>query len=89
MNQGALDPNGSVETFVTADNTGAYTIAHVCPGMKKIQASAAGYATADRQAVQVEQGKPLAGIDFALNEGARDQRPGHGDRRHRRSRAPS
>jgi protocatechuate 3,4-dioxygenase beta subunit len=70
MNQGALDPNGSVESFATTDASGAYAVNHVSPGIKKVQASAQGYASLDRQALQVEQGKPLANLDFSLNDGA-------------------
>jgi Carboxypeptidase regulatory-like domain len=70
MNQGALDPNGSVENFVMTDATGQYTIPHLAAGMKKVQASAQGFASVERSAIQIEQGKALAGIDFALNDGA-------------------
>jgi hypothetical protein len=69
LNQNTLDPNGSIETYVTTDNTGFYTLAHLSPGMKKVQASASGYATAGRQGVNVEGGKPLSNVDFTLNEG--------------------
>lgn len=70
MGQGALDPNGSVESFVTTDASGAYSLNSVSPGIKKVRASMQGYATVDRQALQVEQGKPLVNLDFALNDGA-------------------
>lgn len=69
LTQNTLDPNGSVETFATTDNTGFYTIGHASPGMKKIQASGQGFAAASRQGVNVEAGKPVANMDFTLNEG--------------------
>jgi hypothetical protein len=69
MNQNTLDPNGSVETWVSTDPTGTYTVAHVGPGMKKVQASAPAYATAGKQAVNVEAGRSLSSIDFTMNEG--------------------
>ena len=90
MNQGALDPNGSVESYRDGGRDGRNTtVAHVCAGIKKIQASAAGYATTDRRPLQVEQGKPLAGIDFALNEGGGISGPGRRQATARRSSALS
>jgi hypothetical protein len=67
--QNALDPNGSVETFATADNTGAYTVMHVSPGMKRVTASAQGFASSSRQGMNVEAGRPQVNVDFTLNEG--------------------
>jgi Carboxypeptidase regulatory-like domain len=69
LNQGALDPNGSVESFVMSDASGQYNVPHLAAGMKKVQASAQGFATTERPAVQIENGRAIAGIDFALNDG--------------------
>jgi hypothetical protein len=70
LTQNTVDPNGSVETWVTSDSTGFYTIGHASAGMKRIQASSENHATSARQGVNIEGGKPLTNVDFTLNEGA-------------------
>jgi hypothetical protein len=69
MSQNTLDPNGSVETSTLTDATGAYVVPNVGPGMKKVLASAPRHATSGKQGLNVEAGRSLDGIDFALNEG--------------------
>src|SRR5262249_19328569 len=70
LTQGAVDPNGSVETRAFTDPAGAYVVAHASPGMKKIEASSEGRATQAVSGVAVEPGKPPTKIDLVRNGGA-------------------
>ncbi len=69
MRISAFDPDQSRERDATTGADGRYVIAGVSPGLKKVTARRAKLGTMSRTPVEIESGRDLADLDFALGEG--------------------
>src|SRR5271154_6348810 len=67
-----IDTARGINRALTTDDAGEYNAPNLIPGNYTVRATAAGFATVDRQNVLVEVGQELR-VDVTLNPGAQTQ----------------
>ena len=69
LNVSTTDPDGSIERIGTSGADGAYVVANLKPGLKKLWCMRSGFASAGRPTFTLDASRPDAAVDFVLRAG--------------------
>ncbi len=69
LNVSTTDPDGSIERSGLSGADGAFVVANLKPGLKKLWCVRSGYASAGRPTFTLDAARPDAAVDFVLRPG--------------------